>query len=649
MSEGALVTAAEIARLANVGRAAVSNWRRRHPDFPEPVVGSGANPAYRLTEVERWLRRQGKLSDRRPVDVLWRVVDPGGDETELMNRVADIAAHLRDPERADPGDRVREVLGDLVDEPADELVESLCTRLFDRQQRQHLVTPTELARLMVELAAPLTGTVFDPACGPGNLLRVAAERGAERVLGQEISESLARLAQARLALTTAVNIADGDALRADAFSDLRADAVVCDPPFGYRDWGHDELGIDPRWEYGFPVKGEPELAWLQHCLAHVKPGGEVVLALPAAVAQRRAGRAIRRALLQRSAIRAVVALPAGVLMSTGIPIHLWVLRNPNGNDPGRVLLVDAGQHQPSRRGQVNWHALSDDVLAAWREFHDSGTAREIPGRQRAMEPIELLDEDVDLTPSRHLPQPVVELDVATLETTRQQLVRTLGELGSLLPEVREAKPVARPSTTIGDLARAGALELRQSVGRLELDEDGDGPVVLTGRDVATGSEPTGRLADARDEPVHLRPGDLVVPLLAAGDGRPTARVIDSDDIETGGLVLGPNLQLIRVDDTRLDVHFLAGHIRAGSSARAGSTTASGVHRIDVRRIEVPVADIAEQRRLGAVFRKLATFEVSVGQAAERGIRFVCEIADGLAGGVLDAEPKHQAEGPGGNS
>ena len=38
------VTAAQIARLAGVGRAAVSNWRRRHPGFPSPVGGSDTSP-----------------------------------------------------------------------------------------------------------------------------------------------------------------------------------------------------------------------------------------------------------------------------------------------------------------------------------------------------------------------------------------------------------------------------------------------------------------------------------------------------------------------------------------------------------------------------------------------------------------------------
>ena len=55
------MTAAAIARLAGVGRAAVSNWRRRYPDFPRPVAGSpgSASPMFSRAEVEDWLTATG--------------------------------------------------------------------------------------------------------------------------------------------------------------------------------------------------------------------------------------------------------------------------------------------------------------------------------------------------------------------------------------------------------------------------------------------------------------------------------------------------------------------------------------------------------------------------------------------------------------
>src|ERR1700680_20691 len=54
------MTAAAIARLAGVGRAAVSNWRRRYPEFPRPVGGSSTSPTFSRTEVEVWLKATGK-------------------------------------------------------------------------------------------------------------------------------------------------------------------------------------------------------------------------------------------------------------------------------------------------------------------------------------------------------------------------------------------------------------------------------------------------------------------------------------------------------------------------------------------------------------------------------------------------------------
>lgn len=635
MSKETLVSAAEVARLAGVGRAAVSNWRRRHADFPEPVPLSGATPMFRLIDVEKWLRGQGKLVASPPVDRLWRTLETRRGEGDLTSVVADIAACLAGttPE-AKVSVQLEAAMAELGDEPPHHVIEQLTARLFELQQRQHLATPGELADLLVTLAGS-PDVVFDPACGPGNVLAKAAEHGATALFGQEIDPALARLATARLSLSASTRMAEGDALRADAFPDLQADAVLCDPPFGYRDWGHEELGVDPRWEYGFPVKGEPELAWLQHCLFHAKPGGSVVMVMPAGVAFRRSGRSIRQALLRRGALRAVIALPAGVLMSTGIPIHLWVLRNPEraGADP--VLLLDTSEVRPERRGKVDWPRLRRLIHEPWRQFVETGKVEDVPGRQRTIEAIDLLDEDVDLTPARHLPLPPASVDAAALEAERVGIAHQLRDLSTLLPEVQARGNVqARSTTTLNDLARAGAVVLRQHFGRLETIDDADavGPLVLTGRDLATNRTPAARLVDPAADVIELQAGDVVVPSVFAGS-QMGARVIEED-----GMVLGPNVQLIRADPERIDPHFLAGHLRARRSSRAASSTASGVHRLDVRRLEVPVLDIEEQRRLGGQFRQLQAFETEIQQAAERGVNLARALTDGLAEDLLHFQP-----------
>lgn len=60
MSE--LVGAAEIAqRLGYRGRSVVSDWRRRHADFPAPVAVLEMGNVWSWADIEAWARRTGRL------------------------------------------------------------------------------------------------------------------------------------------------------------------------------------------------------------------------------------------------------------------------------------------------------------------------------------------------------------------------------------------------------------------------------------------------------------------------------------------------------------------------------------------------------------------------------------------------------------
>ena len=69
-SQSEQLTAAEISRLAGVTRATVSNWRRRHPDFPQPSGGTEASPSYDRGQIEAWLDARGRLPARSSKDDL---------------------------------------------------------------------------------------------------------------------------------------------------------------------------------------------------------------------------------------------------------------------------------------------------------------------------------------------------------------------------------------------------------------------------------------------------------------------------------------------------------------------------------------------------------------------------------------------------
>ncbi|PWK63819.1 N-6 DNA methylase [Streptomyces sp. CG 926] len=668
------VTAAEVARLAGVGRAAVSNWRRRHADFPKPVGGTETSPSFSLDEVEHWLRAQGKLAEVPLRERVWQQITahPGGAVTALgqaggallvvRDRPADwleltavsdarMATLLRPVldqvlgARLGPGHALAEIpLGpaampllraaaELAAElGARQAFEFLLGRHLDANPRQYTLTPDGLAGLMAALAGPSARTVLDPACGTGTLLR--AVRGATALHAQDSAPELAALAALRLALngTPQVRAAAGDSLRADAFAQDTVDAVLCHPPFNERGWGHEELAYDPRWEYGFPARTESELAWVQHALAHLREGGTAVLLMPPAVAARRSGRRIRADLLRRGALRAVVALPAGAAPPYGIPLHLWVLRRPapHAAPPAGLLLIDtAALAAADDRPRSAWPAVHEAVQDAWSAYDRTGSVAQAPGVSRVVPVIELLDDDVDLTPARHLPPPTAGGGPAELTAVRERLGETLGRAARLTPPAAAAPAggtVRPPTTTVGELARAGALELHTGTGG----GTGSAPV-LTEQDVYTGTGPSGTLAPTADEPVLTAPGDVLVPLVG---GAAIARVVDE---ALAGAVPGRGLALLRADPDALDPWFLAGFLRGTANTRRASSHASTATRLDVRRLQLPRLPLAQQQSYGLRFRALAEFEDALRLAGRLGEQLVQGFHDGLSDGTVTPE------------
>ncbi|MFI5757501.1 N-6 DNA methylase [Streptomyces sp. NPDC051569] len=682
------VTAAGIARLAGVGRAAVSNWRRRHADFPKPVGGTETSPAFALTEIEQWLRDQGKLAEVPLRERVWQELsgDPAGAAAALVRAGCALLLVRERPTdwlelAAAPDALLAERLPAALDQvlaprfgpageravhtpPAHELLpavpllrgvaelaaglgacqtfEFLLGRYLNANPRQYTLTPPEAAALMAALAgaAAQDATVLDPASGTGTLLRAVPFPAA--LYAQEAAPELAALTGLRLALHTDAQVRTraADTLRADAFPGLAADAVLCHPPFNERNWGHDELAYDPRWEYGFPARTESELAWVQHALARLRPGGTAVLLMPPAAASRRSGRRIRADLLRRGALRAVVGLPAGAAPPYGIPLHLWVLRKPTAGarPPAELLLVDTAELSTGGgRENLDWGSVHTTVLDAWEPFDRQGTVEERPGVSRAVPVIELLDDDVDLAPGRHLPPAAGGGGAAELAHVRERLTDTLRLTGELtppaVPATREGhpEPARRPATTVGELARAGALVLHTggagSTAGME-------PVpVLTEQDVLAGRAPSGTLPEGgtegmAEQPVRIAEGDVVVPVLGGGA---VARVVDA---ATAGAALGRNLQLLRADPAALDPWFLAGFLRGTANNRQASSYASTATRLDVRRLQLPRLPLDDQRRYGQRFRELAAFEDALRLAGRLGEQLVRGMYDGLTDGSV---------------
>ncbi|MFC8449175.1 N-6 DNA methylase [Kitasatospora sp. NPDC057223] len=445
----AVVTAAEIARLAGVTRAAVSNWRRRYPDFPRPAAGTSTSPLFPLAEVQQWLERQGKGQETSGEVELWRELraQHGDDMLTALGSVAtqlldDPASHRFPPLT---GSAAAVVTALAVERGTQALYSDLIERCIVSTARsggEPMSTPT-LARIVAALAGPVDSAdaiVYDPACGAGTLLLGIGP--AAHYYGQDQNSTTAAITELRSRLDGAsVTVACGDSLRDDRFSGLHADLVVCEPPVGVADWGREGLLLDPRWELGVPPRSESELAWVQHCYAHTAPGGRTLVVLPASVAYRRAGRRIRAELVRRGLLSSVVALPPGLISNHSLPVHLWELRRPvEGDiDPTHIRMIDLSTATP-----------------------DAAAGAPVPEQITDVPLIDILDDEVDLSPGSYVVAHRADYP-AEYAALRDEVRRLARDLLELLPELPagpgrvEAAPIG-----LGDLVRGGLVDLDSS-------------------------------------------------------------------------------------------------------------------------------------------------------------------------------------------
>ena len=219
-------------------------------------------------------------------------------------------------------------------------------------------TPRQVVDLMVELVAPKPGDrVYDPCFGVGGLLVEAARRlrkavasesprrwGEVRnngIFGVEINAASFVIGLCRVVLAgiDKPGLELGDALERPLPRNRAVegfDCVLAAPPWGGR------LSDARARQYPVPTGGVENL-FLQHVMAHLRPGGRAVIALPEGTLFRTGpDRQVRKALLDEYRVDGIIALPEGAFAPcTAIPSSLVVFRREAPRSNVRFITVPA--------------------------------------------------------------------------------------------------------------------------------------------------------------------------------------------------------------------------------------------------------------------------------------------------------------------
>jgi type I restriction enzyme M protein len=247
-----------------------------------------------------------------------------------------------------------------------------CLELFDEalaafgsQEYDWSTTPQEVATLLPQLAAPSPGDrLYDPAIGSGAMMTAAVKLVADRyareftrnaqppleVSGVDASQRTYCIAITRLILAGVPNaqLEVGNSLEREHAANPRRDGfdlVLTNPPYGTK------VNSEGRGYFPIPTKDGTSL-FLQHSISQLRPDGRLLMVVPRSFLFQQASTNVRKWLLDRHRVDAVISLPPGTFLpATSIQASILIVHRDSGPTLS-VRMVDGGSYFMPGKGRT---------------------------------------------------------------------------------------------------------------------------------------------------------------------------------------------------------------------------------------------------------------------------------------------------------
>ena len=322
-------------------------------------------------------------------------------------------------------------------------------------------TPHDVVQLIATMVEPYEGTLYDPACGSGGMFIQSAKLVKSKqgnlnginIYGQEKEAATYRLAKMNLALrgiSHNLGSTNDSSFTNDLHKGLYFDYIMANPPFNLKGWYDDNLKDDPRWaDYGTPPASNANYAWILHILSHLKKTSGVAGFLLANGALNDSDTLeIRKRLIQKDKVEAIIVLPRELFITTDISVTLWILnQNKKGgtyhrrnlrNRENEILFMDLrqwtenpvkGESKKKVRLAKDQIEHAADIYHTWQSVGTDGTNYEVPELYRSVGIEEIESKGWTLTPSKYIEFIDHDLDIdydkemARIQLEMQELMK----------------------------------------------------------------------------------------------------------------------------------------------------------------------------------------------------------------------------------
>jgi type I restriction enzyme M protein len=344
----------------------------------------------------------------------------GSRENQKNEVIVDILKHLNEIDF-----RLEDAKGDLLGDAYEYLIGEFAAGAG--KKGGEFYTPAQVSRLLariVSLDKKRLRSVYDPTCGSGSLLlRVAEYADVGHYYGQELNPTTYNLARMNMILHGIhyenFEIRHGDTLMEDMHADLKAEAIVANPPFG-AEWKSDsdpQLIHDDRFsQYGrLAPKGTADYAFVTHMLYHLADNGTMAVVLPhGALFHSGAAGHIRIHIIEKqNYLDAVIGLPPNLFYGAGISVTVMVFKKCRKEDED-ILFIDASKEFEKGKNQ---NRLSDENIQ--KIFQTYADRKEIAKYSKRVNLEEIKENEYNLNIPRYVDtfeeEKVVDIQVVAKE------------------------------------------------------------------------------------------------------------------------------------------------------------------------------------------------------------------------------------------